>query len=57
MSPDSVRHVDYLMEIYYSVDITPTIALRPNTQFIHALGGVDDRANVLLLGLHWSVRF
>jgi porin len=54
---EPVQHAEYPMEIYYSVNITPAITLRPNIQFIHAPGGVDDLANVLVLGLHSSVRF
>jgi porin len=54
---EPVQHAEYPMEIYYSVNITPAITLRPNIQFIHAPGGVDDRANVLVLGLHSSVKF
>jgi len=55
--PEPVQHAEYPTEMYYSVNITPAITLRPNIQFIHAPGGVDDRANVLVLGLHSSVRF
>ena len=57
LPPEPVQHAEYPMEIYYSVNITPAITLRPNIQFIHAPGGVDDRANVLVLGLHSSVKF
>jgi porin len=57
LAPEPVQHSEYPMEIYYSVNITPAITLRPNVQFIHAPGGVDGRANVLILGLHSSVRF
>lgn len=32
-----VQHAEYPIEIYYSVNITPAITLRPNIQFIHAL--------------------
>ena len=55
--PEPVQHAEYPMEIYYSLNITPAVTLRPNVQLIHAPGGVSDRANVLLLGLHLSVKF
>jgi porin len=45
------------MEVNYSLNITPAITLRPNVQFIHAPGGIDQRANVLVLGLHSSITF
>jgi porin len=54
---EPVQRAEYPMEIYYSVNVTPAVTLRPNIQFIHAPGGVDDRANVLVLGLHASVNF
>jgi porin len=57
LPPEPVQHAEYPMELYYTVNITPAITLRPNIQFIHAPGGVDDRANVLVLGLHSSVKF
>ena len=52
-----VQHTEYPTEIYYSVNITPAVTVRPNIQFIHAPGGVDDAANLLVLGLHTSVKF
>jgi porin len=57
LPPEPVQRAEYPMEIYYSVNITPAITFRPNIQFIHAPGGVVDRANVLVLGLHSSVQF
>jgi porin len=54
---DPVQHAEYPAEIYYSVNMTPAITLRPNVQFIHAPGGVADRANVVVLGLHSVVSF
>jgi porin len=55
--PQPVQHAEYPTEIYYSVNVTPAVTLRPNVQLIHAPGGVTDRANVLVLGLHSSVKF
>jgi len=57
LPPEPVQHAEYPMEIYYSVNVTRAITIRPNVQFIRAPGGVDDRANVLVLGLHASVKF
>jgi porin len=54
---EPLQRAEYPMEIYCVVNVTPAITLRPNVQFIHAPGGVDDRANVLVRGLHSSVRF
>jgi porin len=52
-----VQHAEYPMEVYYSVNITPAITIRPNIQFIHAPGGVNQSANVVVLGLHSSITF
>jgi porin len=57
LAPVPVQHTEYPMEIYYSVNITPAVTFRPNIQFIHAPGGVDGCANLLVLGLHTSVKF
>jgi porin len=55
--PEPVQHAGYPMEIYYSANISPAITVRPNVQFIHTPGGVAERADVLVLGLHSSVNF
>jgi len=57
LPPEPVQRAEYPTEIYYSWNVTPAITLRPNVQLIHAPGGVGDRANVLALGLHSSVKF
>jgi porin len=57
LPPQPVQRAEYPTEIYYSLNVTPAITLRPNVQLIHAPGGVSDRANVLVLGLHSSVKF
>jgi len=57
LPPQPVQRAEYPTEIYYSLNVTPAITLRPNVQFIHAPGGVSDRANLLVLGLHSSVKF
>jgi porin len=57
LSREPVQHAEYPMEIYYSVNITPAITIRPNVQFIHAPGGVNQSANVVVLGLHSSIAF
>jgi porin len=57
LPPESVQRAEYPLEIYYSVKVTPVITIRPNIQLIRSPGGVDDRANVLVLGLHSSVNF
>jgi porin len=38
LSPKPVQHAEYPMEVYYGVNITPAVTLRPNVQFIHAPG-------------------
>jgi porin len=55
--PEPVQHNEYPMEVYYGVNITPAITFRPNIQFIHAPGGVNARADLVLFGAHLSVQF
>ncbi len=57
LSRVQVQHAEYPMEVYYSVNVTPAITIRPSVQFIHAPGGVDQSNNVVVLGLHSSVTF
>jgi porin len=57
LPPQPVQRAEYPTEIYYSLNVTPAVTLRPNVQFIHAPGGVSDSANLLVLGLHLSVKF
>jgi porin len=57
LAPEAVQHTEYPTEIYYGVNVTPAVTFRPNVQFIRAPGGVDSRANLLVLGLHLSVIF
>ena len=44
-------------EIYYSVNVTAAITVRPNIQFIRAPGGIRDAEDVLIFGLHLSIEF
>jgi carbohydrate-selective porin OprB len=44
------------MEVHYSVNVTPAITVRPNIQLIHAPGGVKERADVLVFGVHLGIQ-
>jgi porin len=44
-------------EIYYSMNVTPAITVRPNIQFIRAPGGIHEAQNVAVFGLHLSIEF
>jgi porin len=57
LQPEPVQHAGYPTEIYYSVNIGSAITVRPNMQFDHTPGGVAERANVLVFGLHSSIEF
>jgi porin len=57
LPPQPVQRAEYPTEIYYSLNVTPAITLRPNVQLIHAPGGVNNRVNVLVVGVHSSVKF
>jgi porin len=51
LAPMPVQHAEFPLELYYSVKVTPAFTLRPNVQLIHAPGGVDERSEVVVLGL------
>jgi len=57
LAPGPIQHNEYPMEIYYGIKVTPAIDLRPNIQIIHAPGGVNERTDVVLFGLHLAVQF
>ncbi len=44
-------------EIYYSVNVTPAITVRPNIQLICAPGGIHEAEDVVVFGLHLSINF
>jgi len=46
-----VQTSEYVTEIYYSLHATRWLMLRPNFQYIHRPGGVDDRTDDIVLGL------
>jgi porin len=48
---------EYPVEIHYSVKITSAITVRPNIQFVHAPGGIQEAEDVVVFGLHLSVVF
>jgi porin len=57
LPPQPQQRNEYPMEIHYSVNVTPAIVVRPNIQFIHAPGGVTERADVLVFGVHLGIQF
>lgn len=48
---------EYPMELYYTVNATPWLALRPNIQYIANPGGISQNRDVVVLGLKASVKF
>jgi porin len=57
LTPEPVRRAEYPLEIYYSVNVTPAITFRPNIQFIHSPGGVNQRPDIVVFGAHSAVQF
>lgn len=57
LAPRPIQHAEYPNEIYYSFSVDRGVTIRPNVQFIHAPGGIDQRSNVLVLGLHSLIVF
>ena len=55
--PRPIQRAEYPSEAYYSFSVGRGVTIRPNLQFIHAPGGVDQRSNVLVLGLHTLIVF
>jgi porin len=57
LGPVSVQHSEYPVEVYYSINATQWLMLRPNVQYIHHPGGIEQNENVVVLGLKASVKF
>ena len=52
----SVQGWEAEMEFDYGIQVTPRLLVQPNLQYIIQPGGNDERANALVLGLHFSVK-
>ncbi len=46
-----------LVELYYGLQLTPAITLRPNVQYVLDPGGIKADKNVVVLGLKTSISF
>lgn len=53
----AIPQVEYPIEIYYGLAVTPAIVARPNLQYIHNPGGVSANKDVLVLGLKTTISF
>lgn len=49
--PVGVQSSEYVGEIYYGIQATPWLTLRPNFQYIHHPGGIAENRDVVVLGL------
>jgi porin len=57
LGPVAVQSSEYPVELYYSINATKWLTLRPNIQYIHHPGGTSENENVVVLGLKASVKF
>lgn len=48
---------EYVTEVFYSWSPVPSVALRPNLQYILHPGGTSQNSNALVLGLKTSIAF
>lgn len=52
----SIRHSEYVSEIYYKLHALPGIYIQPNIQYIHHVGGVASNKDIVISGLKFMVR-
>jgi porin len=52
----SVQRWETEIEFDYGIQVTPRLLVQPNLQYIIQRGGNDERANALVLGLHFGVK-
>ena len=57
LGPVPVQNSEYPVELYYSINATRWLIVRPNVQYIHRPGGTSDNPNVVVLGLKASLSF
>jgi porin len=56
LGPVPVQGSEYAAELYYTIQATDWLALRPNIQYIHQPGGISQTDDVIL-GLKMSINF
>lgn len=52
-----VADKEYPVELYYGLALTPAVTLRPNVQYFHRPGGLDDERDVVVVGLKTVISF
>jgi porin len=57
LGPVLVQGSEYPVELYYSINATRWMTLRPNIQYIYHPGGSSQNTDVVVLGLKASVKF
>ena len=57
LGPVAVQGSEYPFELYYSINATNWITLRPNIQYIYHPGGTSENTNVVVVGLKASIKF
>jgi porin len=56
LGPVPVQHSEYVAELYYTIHVTDWLNLRPNLQYIHQPGGIDQTDDIIL-GLKTTLSF
>jgi porin len=56
LGPVPVQHAEYATELFYNISLTDWLNLRPNLQYIHQPGGIDQKDDVVL-GLKTTLTF
>jgi porin len=57
LGPVLVQGSEYPVELYYSINATRWMTLRPNIQYIYHPGGTSQNTDVVVLGLKATVKF
>src|SRR5262249_52109384 len=57
LGPVPVQSSEYPVELYYSINVTPWLIVRPNLQYILHPGGTSENPNALVLGVKASLSF
>jgi porin len=57
LGPVPVQNSEYPIELYYSINATRWLIVRPNVQYIIRPGGTSEHPNVVVLGVKASLSF
>jgi porin len=57
LGPVVVQYPEHVLELFYTIQPTPGLHIRPNVQYVFTPGASNEHRNIIILGLKTVVRF